>query len=115
MRARSAPSSPAQRATNTIEQRPCATGALCPLRNRGPCRTVDSDPHPAQRTSVSYIRSRLTYANVMSSLAVFAVLGGTGYAVTQIDANSVGTKQLKKNAVVSKKVKDRSLLAKDFK
>ena len=51
----------------------------------------------------------------ISLVALFVALGGTGYAVTQIDANSVGTKQLKKNAVVSKKVKNGSLLSKDFK
>jgi hypothetical protein len=60
-------------------------------------------------------RSRLSYANLMATVAVFVALGGTGYAVTQIDAASVGTKQLKKNAVVSKKVKNGSLLSKDFK
>ncbi len=61
------------------------------------------------------IRKRLTYANVMSSIAVFAVLGGVAVAATQLPKNSVGTKQLKKNAVVSAKVKDGSLLKNDFK
>jgi hypothetical protein len=61
------------------------------------------------------IRSRLTYGNVVASLALFVALGGTGYAVTKIDAGSVGTKQLKKNAVISKKVKNGSLRKKDFK
>ena len=38
------------------------------------------------------IRKRLTYANVMSSLAVFLVLGGaTAFAATQLAKNSVGT------------------------
>ncbi len=62
------------------------------------------------------IRKRLTYANVMSSLAVFLVIGGaTAFAATQLPKNSVGSKQLKKNAVNSAKVKNGSLQAADFK
>jgi hypothetical protein len=61
------------------------------------------------------LRQRLTYANVMATLAVFMVLGGGAYAATRLPANSVGSKQLRNNAVTSSKVKDRSLLAKDFK
>ncbi|HET7054559.1 MAG TPA: hypothetical protein VFI09_11660 [Solirubrobacterales bacterium] len=61
------------------------------------------------------IRKRLTYANVMSSIAVFLVLGGaTALAAGGLGKNTVGTKQLKKNAVVSSKVKDGSLKAADF-
>ncbi len=51
------------------------------------------------------IRKRLTYANVMSSIAVFIVLGGAAVAATQLPKNSVGTKQLKKNAVTTAKIK----------
>jgi hypothetical protein len=52
------------------------------------------------------IRKRLTYANVMSSIAVFLILGGaTALAATQLAKNSVGTKQLKKNAVTKAKIK----------
>ncbi len=52
------------------------------------------------------IRKRLTYANVMSSIAVFLILGGaTALAATQLGKNSVGTKQLKKNAVTAAKIK----------
>jgi hypothetical protein len=58
---------------------------------------------------------RLTYANVVASLALFAALGGVSYAAVTLPKNSVGRAQLKKNVVVSKKVKDRSLLARDFK
>ena len=46
-------------------------------------------------------------------LALFIALSGTAYAAT-LPRNSVGTRQLKRNAVVSSKVKDRSLLARDF-
>jgi hypothetical protein len=52
------------------------------------------------------IRKRLTYANVMSSIAVFLVLGGaTAFAATQLGKNSVGAKQLKANAVTAAKIK----------
>ena len=51
------------------------------------------------------IRKRLTYANVMSSIAVFMVLGGAAFAATQLPKNSVGSKQLKKNAVTAAKIK----------
>jgi hypothetical protein len=54
---------------------------------------------------VKQIRKRFTYANVMSSIAVFLVLGGAAVAATQLPKNSVGTKQLKKNAVTAAKIK----------
>ena len=45
------------------------------------------------------IRKRLTYANVMSSIAVFLVLGSaTAFAAQQLGKKTVGTKQLKANA-----------------
>ncbi|MGK2878503.1 MAG: hypothetical protein ACSLFF_08010 [Solirubrobacterales bacterium] len=64
---------------------------------------------------MSALRSKLTFANVVSLLALFVALGGTSYAVTKLPKNSVGAKQLRKSAVTSFKVKDRSLLEKDFK
>jgi len=50
-------------------------------------------------------------------LALFFALGGASFAAADrlLPRNSVGTRQLRKNAVVSAKVKDRSLLARDFK
>ena len=51
------------------------------------------------------IRKRLTYANVMSSIAVFLVLGGAAFAAAQLPKNSVGKKQLKANAVTTAKIK----------
>jgi hypothetical protein len=55
---------------------------------------------------VKAVRKRLTYANVMSSIAVFLVLGGaTAFAANQLAKNSVGSKQLKKNAVTAAKLK----------
>lgn len=57
------------------------------------------------------IRKRLTYANVMSSIAVFLLLGG-GAAIAAKKAlpkKSVGTKQLKANAVTSAKIKKNAI------
>ncbi|HEY2054287.1 MAG TPA: collagen-like protein [Solirubrobacterales bacterium] len=52
------------------------------------------------------VRKRLTYANVMSSIAVFLVVaGGTAFAATQLGKESVGTRQLKKEAVSLAKIK----------
>jgi hypothetical protein len=45
------------------------------------------------------LRGRLTYANVMATIAAFIALGGTGLAASQLGKNTVGTKQIKKNAV----------------
>jgi hypothetical protein len=60
------------------------------------------------------IRSKLTYANVMATIAVFIALGSGAYAATHLAKNSVGTKQLKKNAVKGGKVKDASLTGADI-
>ena len=60
-------------------------------------------------------RPRLTYANVMSTVAVFLALGGVSWAAVTIPRNSVGALQIKRGAVDSVRVKDKSLMAKDFK
>jgi hypothetical protein len=55
---------------------------------------------------VKQVKKRLTYANVMSSIAVFLVLGGaTAIAANQLGKSSVGARQLKKNAVTAAKIK----------
>jgi hypothetical protein len=56
---------------------------------------------------MNLIRTRLTYANVMSTIAVFLVLGGgAAFAATHLGKNTVGSKQLKKNAVTGAKIKN---------
>ena len=54
-------------------------------------------------------------ALVVSLIALAVALGGTGYAVTQLPKNSVGTKQIKNGAVTGAKVKAGSLTASAFK
>jgi hypothetical protein len=61
------------------------------------------------------ISKRLTYANVMSSIAVFLILGGaTAFAAkkigsNQLKGNSVTTAKIKKNAVTASKIKQSSI------
>jgi hypothetical protein len=47
-------------------------------------------------------------------LALFVALGGTSYAAMKLPKNSVGSRQLKKNAVTASKVKNGSLKSSDF-
>src|SRR5262245_61371447 len=61
------------------------------------------------------MRSRLTYANIVSTLCLFLLLaGGAAYAASHLAKNSVGTKQIKKNAVTGAKVKNQSLTGRDI-
>ena len=54
------------------------------------------------------LRGNLTYANVISTLALFlAISGGAAYAAS-LGKNSVGTKQLKNGAVTEAKIRKRS-------
>lgn len=50
------------------------------------------------------LRPHLTYANVVSTLCLFILLGGGAYAATTLPNNSVGTKQLKNGAVGTSKL-----------
>ena len=49
-------------------------------------------------------RDRLSYANVVATLALFVALGGGAYAAVQLPPRSVGTKQLKNKAVKAVKI-----------
>lgn len=52
------------------------------------------------------LKKHITYANLMSTVAVFlAISGATAFAATQLAKNSVGSKQIKKNAVTSSEIK----------
>jgi type VI protein secretion system component Hcp len=62
------------------------------------------------RNLASRLRERLTYANVVSTLCLFIVLGGSSYA-----AIVVSGKNVKNSSLTGLDIKDRSLLAKDFK
>ena len=60
------------------------------------------------------LRDRLTFANVVSMLALFVALGGSSYAAITLKRNSVKAQHIAANAVSGPKVKNASLLAKDF-
>jgi hypothetical protein len=73
---------------------------------------------------LSRVRARLTYANLVATLALFIALGGSSYAALNLPKNSVKARQIAKNAVGSSEIKaravrtsevrDGSLLAGDF-
>ncbi|HEV2813348.1 MAG TPA: hypothetical protein VGW10_08860, partial [Solirubrobacteraceae bacterium] len=52
---------------------------------------------------------RLTYANVMSSVAIFAALGGSSYAAVKIAG-----KDVRDESLTSRDIKNGSLRAKDI-
>ena len=58
----------------------------------------------------SKLRSSLTYANVMATVAVFIALGGSSYAAIQITGNSVTN-----GSLTGRDVKNDSLTGKDIK
>ena len=60
------------------------------------------------------IRDRLTYANVIATLALFVALGGSSYAALKLPRNSVSSQQIRTGAVASSEVKDRSLQLQDI-
>jgi len=55
---------------------------------------------------VRQLRKRLTYANVMATIALFVALGGASYAAIKLPKNSVGSKQIKKNSITAAKIKN---------
>jgi hypothetical protein len=62
------------------------------------------------------LRGKLTYANVVSTLALFLVLsGGAAYAASHLGRNSVGAKQLKTNAVSTAKIKNEAVTTEKLK
>ena len=60
------------------------------------------------------IRRHLTYANVLSTLCLFALLGGGAYAALKLPKNSVGSKQIKDGQVRSVDVGDGTLSGEDL-
>ncbi len=57
-------------------------------------------------------KDKLNYANVISTLCLFLLLGGgAAFAAGKLGKNSVGTKQIKNNAVTSAKIKKEAITA----
>jgi hypothetical protein len=63
------------------------------------------------------IRPRLTYANVLVTVCLFVLLGGTSLAdpIAKSAARLITGKQVRDSSLTTKDVKDRSLLKNDFK
>jgi hypothetical protein len=51
------------------------------------------------------LRGKLTYANVISTIALFLVVSGGAAYAANLGKNSVGSKQIKSNAVTAAKIK----------
>jgi hypothetical protein len=61
---------------------------------------------------VKRARNRLTYANVVSTLALFSALsGGAAFAVSQLAPKSVGARQLRPGAVTADKIRKNAVTA----
>ncbi len=60
------------------------------------------------------IRERLSYANVMATIAVFVALGGTSYAAITLPRNSVGSKQIRSGAVGTTELRTGAVRGKDI-
>lgn len=57
------------------------------------------------------LRPRLTYANVIASIALFVALSGVAVAATALPRNSVGNNQLKSGAVTAAKIRKSAVTA----
>ncbi|HET6507397.1 MAG TPA: hypothetical protein VFG42_11470 [Baekduia sp.] len=53
--------------------------------------------------------NRLSYANVVATIALFVALGGTSYAALKLPKNSVGSAQIKTGAVHTGEIADRTI------
>jgi hypothetical protein len=65
------------------------------------------------------VRARLTYANVVATLALFVALGGTSYAVLHIGSddvvdNSLRSRDIRNNTLRSRDIHERTLRARDI-
>ena len=60
------------------------------------------------------VKRRLSYANVMATIAVFIALGGSSYAALSLPRNSVGSKQIRKGAVGTSELRDRGVRLRDI-
>jgi hypothetical protein len=64
---------------------------------------------------VKQIRQRLTYANVVSTLALILVVGGATAIAARVTKHSVGPHQLKSNAVTTTKIKANAITTRKIK
>jgi hypothetical protein len=60
---------------------------------------------------MQWTRNHLSFANVISVIALFVALGGASYAAVTLPKNSVGPKQIKKRAVRNKHINKNAVSA----
>jgi hypothetical protein len=63
---------------------------------------------------IARLRSRLSYANITATLALFIALGGTGYAAITLPNNSVTSKQIRRGAVRSSEIRNKAIRLSDI-
>jgi hypothetical protein len=63
------------------------------------------------RRVVPELRTRLTYSNVMASIAVFISLGGTSYGLA---SGAIGSRELRNNSVASADLRNNSVASADL-
>ena len=69
---------------------------------------------------LSALRKHLSYSNVTATAALFVALGGTSYALIELDSddvvnNSLRSADLRNNSVRSRDIRDRTLSGLDLK
>jgi hypothetical protein len=68
---------------------------------------------------LSRLRDRLSYANVVATLALFLALGGSSYAVLEVGSddvvnNSLRSKDIRNDTIRSRDIHDRTIRARDI-
>jgi len=61
------------------------------------------------------LRAGITYANAMSTIAVFIALGGTTYAAVTLPRNSVGSAQIRAKAVGASEIRSGAVRSSELK
>jgi hypothetical protein len=77
-------------------------------RSFEPSREKDRDNRKGDPFMLTAARQRLTYSNVIATMALFLALGGVAVAAG-LPKNSVGPKQLKRGAVTAAKIRKQAV------
>src|SRR4051812_25056982 len=69
-------------------------------------------PPTRRRVVLGRLRRRLSYGNVMATVAVFIALGGTSYALT-LPRNSIGSRELQPHSVGASELRPGAATSRD--
>jgi hypothetical protein len=86
-------------------------GEVCPIAQGHSSRAEKDRANRKETRMIDAVRRRLTYSNVIATMALFIALGGVAVAATQLPRNSVGTRQIKRGAVTSAKLAKKSVIS----